>query len=138
MLSFTRKCNDLIKLRSLLSFWALSNWLWDMPSRGLHNLDNFEYYYKLFLHCKKIQVFLKIFRLIWNVMTAASKCSVVCMSISSCVCNRYWTFSEDRVKNLKVWILQKLSKGSIEIRTEESDGVCGVTLEVNKVYLLNG
>nr|XP_022291034.1 metalloproteinase inhibitor 3-like [Crassostrea virginica] len=32
----------------------------------------------------------------------------------------------------------KLSKGSIEIRTEESDGVCGVTLEVNKVYLLNG
>ena len=31
-----------------------------------------------------------------------------------------------------------MSKGSIEIRTEESDGVCGVTLEVNKVYLLNG
>lgn len=98
MLSFTRKCNDMIKLRSLLSFWALSNWLWHMPSRGLHNLDNFEYYYKLFLHCKKIQVFLKIFRLIWNVMTAASKCSVVCMSISSCVCNRYWTFSEDKME----------------------------------------
>lgn len=31
-----------------------------------------------------------------------------------------------------------MSKGSIKIKTAESDSVCGVDLNVNKVYLLNG
>ncbi|XP_022295498.2 metalloproteinase inhibitor 3-like [Crassostrea virginica] len=31
-----------------------------------------------------------------------------------------------------------VSKGSIKIKTAESDTVCGVDLDVNKVYLLNG
>lgn len=43
-----------------------------------------------------------------------------------------------RRMRFECWILQDVSKGSIKIKTAESDTVCGVDLDVNKVYLLNG